>query len=218
NKTSVMLGLLVCALGISVSSSADARKANRQGTYVGQGYPNLTPSITAMPRNTPKANIVCWTPVWPAGGHCDGRRSRSIHSLADSARREWLLWRHQVGRSAPGRSLPQLLRRPSRRPRAPSAAPGDTRGIDRARVLISREGKCICDGRPRLELNRRFTVVVAGAAWVLCAVSAHAGPCTTAIAQFERAVRQSANNPDAGPMAPQSIGAQLNRQPTPGSM
>src|SRR5262249_19733005 len=79
-------------------------------------------------------------------------------------------------------------------------------------------GKCICDGRPRLELNRRFTVVVAGAASVLFAVSAHAGPCTTAIAQFERAVRQSANNPDAGPMAPQSIGAQLNRQPTPGSM
>ena len=156
--------------------------------------------------------------MWPAGGHCDGRRSRSIHSLADSARREWLLWRHQVGRSAPGRSLPQLLRRPSRRPPAPSAAPGDTRGIDRARVLISREGKCICDGRPRLELNRRFTVVVAGAASVLFAVSAHAGPCTTAIAQFERAVRQSANNPDAGPMAPQSIGAQLNRQPTPGSM
>jgi hypothetical protein len=64
NKTaSVMLGLLVCALGISVSSSsADARKASRQQrTYVGQGYPNPTPSITVMPRNTPKANIVCWT-------------------------------------------------------------------------------------------------------------------------------------------------------------
>jgi hypothetical protein len=58
NKTSVMLGLLVCALGISVSSSADARKANRQGTYVGQGYPNPTPSITAMPRNTPRANVM----------------------------------------------------------------------------------------------------------------------------------------------------------------
>jgi hypothetical protein len=63
NKTSVMLGLLICALGISVaSSSADARKANRQQrTYVGQGYPNPTPGITVMPRNTPKANIVCWT-------------------------------------------------------------------------------------------------------------------------------------------------------------
>jgi hypothetical protein len=44
----VMLGLLVCALGISVSSSADARKANRQGTYQG-AY-----------ANTPKANVVCW--------------------------------------------------------------------------------------------------------------------------------------------------------------
>jgi hypothetical protein len=63
NKTSVVLGLLVCALGISASSSsADARKANRQQrTYAGQGYANPTPGITVMPRNTPKANIVCWT-------------------------------------------------------------------------------------------------------------------------------------------------------------
>jgi hypothetical protein len=67
NKTSVMLGLLVCSLGISVSSSADARKANRQGTYVGQGNPNPTPGITAMPRNTPKENIVCWTPCGQPG-------------------------------------------------------------------------------------------------------------------------------------------------------
>jgi hypothetical protein len=67
NKTSVLLGLLACALGISVSSSADARKANRQGTYVDQGYPNPTPGITVMPRNTPKANIVCWTPCGQAG-------------------------------------------------------------------------------------------------------------------------------------------------------
>jgi hypothetical protein len=59
--TSVMLGLLVCALGVSVSSSADARKANRQPTYVNGGYPNPTPSITVMPRNTPKANVVCFT-------------------------------------------------------------------------------------------------------------------------------------------------------------
>ncbi|HYY38476.1 MAG TPA: hypothetical protein VE801_12115 [Xanthobacteraceae bacterium] len=59
--TSVMLGLLVCALGISVSSSADARKANRQPAYVNGGYPNPTPSITVMPRNTPKANVVCFT-------------------------------------------------------------------------------------------------------------------------------------------------------------
>ena len=67
NKTSAMLGLLICALGISVSSSADARKVNRQGAYVQPGYPNPTPSITVMPRNTPKANIVCWTPCGQPG-------------------------------------------------------------------------------------------------------------------------------------------------------
>ena len=67
SKTSVILGLLVCALGISVASSADARKAHRQATYVEQGYPNPTPGITAMPRNTPKANIVCWTPCGQPG-------------------------------------------------------------------------------------------------------------------------------------------------------
>jgi hypothetical protein len=48
SKTSVLLGLLVCALGVSVSSSADAREANRQGTYVDQGYPNPTPGITVI--------------------------------------------------------------------------------------------------------------------------------------------------------------------------
>jgi hypothetical protein len=48
--------------------------------------------------------------------------------------------------------------------------------------------------------------------------SADAGPCTSQIAQFEQAVRRSAGNPYAGPMAPQSIGAQLNRQPTPASI
>ena len=55
---------------------------------------------------------------------------------------------------------------------------------------------------------------------VLClsVASAHAGPCTSALAQFEQAVRQSAGNPNAGPMAPQSIGAQLDRQPTPASI
>jgi hypothetical protein len=55
---------------------------------------------------------------------------------------------------------------------------------------------------------------------VLClgVASAHAGPCTSAIAQFEQAVRQSAGNPNAGPMARQSIGAQFDRQPTLGSV
>jgi hypothetical protein len=44
--------------------------------------------------------------------------------------------------------------------------------------------------------------------------SAHAGPCTASIAQFEQAVRQSAGNPDAGPLAAQSVGAQLGHEPT----
>ena len=38
------------------------------------------------------------------------------------------------------------------------------------------------------------------------------------IAQFEAAIRQSAGNPNAGLTAPQSIGAQLDRQPTPDSL
>jgi hypothetical protein len=64
----------------------------------------------------------------------------------------------------------------------------------------------------------------ATAAWTVVAAlglgvaAAHAGPCTSKIAQFEQAVRQSAGNPNAGPMAPQSIGAQVDRQPTPASV
>jgi hypothetical protein len=60
--------------------------------------------------------------------------------------------------------------------------------------------------------------LVACGALLLCIASAHAGPCTESIAQFEQAVRQSAGNPYAGPMAPQTVGAQLDRQPTPASM
>jgi hypothetical protein len=67
-------------------------------------------------------------------------------------------------------------------------------------------------------MNRRFAVVVAGAALVLFAASPHAGPCSSKIAQFKQAVRQSANNPDAGPTAPQSVRALLDRQPTPASV
>jgi hypothetical protein len=45
-----------------------------------------------------------------------------------------------------------------------------------------------------------------------------AGPCTEQITQIEQAVRASASVPDAGPMAAQSVGAQLHRQPTPNSI
>ena len=65
----------------------------------------------------------------------------------------------------------------------------------------------------------RGTAAFVVAALVLSVASAaQAGPCSNAIAQFERGLRQSASNPDAGPFARQSIGAQLDRQPTPSSV
>ena len=68
-------------------------------------------------------------------------------------------------------------------------------------------------------MNRRANAAWVGAAALgLSIAAAHAGPCSSEIAKFEQAVRQSAGNPNAGPMAPQSIGAQLDRQPTPGSI
>src|SRR5260370_34619472 len=45
-------------------------------------------------------------------------------------------------------------------------------------------------------------------------VAADAGPCTKQIAAFEQSVRAAGKNPDAGPTARQTIGAQLGRQPT----
>jgi hypothetical protein len=68
-------------------------------------------------------------------------------------------------------------------------------------------------------MNRRaIAALIVFAGLGLGVAPAHAGPCTSQIAQFEQAVRQSAGNPNAGPMAPQSIGAQLGQQPTPGSV
>lgn len=68
-------------------------------------------------------------------------------------------------------------------------------------------------------MNRRTTTApIVVAILGLGVLSAHAGPCTKEIAKFERAVRQSANNPNAGPFGPQSIRAQLDHQPTPGSV
>src|SRR5262249_42497555 len=46
-------------------------------------------------------------------------------------------------------------------------------------------------------MNRRFAgPLIVGAALVFSIASARAGPCTSKIAQFEKAVCQSANNPD----------------------
>jgi hypothetical protein len=68
-------------------------------------------------------------------------------------------------------------------------------------------------------MNRRATTAfVAAAILGLGVPPVQAGPCSNEIAQFERAVRQSANSSSAGPTTPQLIGAQLDRQPTPGSV
>jgi hypothetical protein len=48
--------------------------------------------------------------------------------------------------------------------------------------------------------------------------AAQAGPCSEDIANFEAEKHESAGMPGAGLTAPQSIGAQLDRQPTPGSV
>jgi hypothetical protein len=88
-------GCFRVGLGMLLSSPANAKQRNRQQpAYGDQSYSG---GVTVMPRNTPRANVVCWT---SAGSHCDGRGSRSVHSPAASARRGWLLWRQQVGRSS----------------------------------------------------------------------------------------------------------------------
>jgi hypothetical protein len=67
-------------------------------------------------------------------------------------------------------------------------------------------------------MRRTPAIVVIAATLALGTVSANAGPCGADIAQFENTVRNSAGNPDAGPMGPQTIGAQLGHEPTPESI
>lgn len=66
--------------------------------------------------------------------------------------------------------------------------------------------------------RRALAALILGPALGLNLALAYAGPCTEEIAQFEKTVRDSKSQPDAGPGAPQSIGAQLDYQPTPQSM
>jgi hypothetical protein len=61
-------------------------------------------------------------------------------------------------------------------------------------------------------------IFVIAATIALSIVSADAGPCGADIAQFENTIRNSAMKPHAGPMGPQTIGAQLGHEPTPGSL
>jgi hypothetical protein len=64
----------------------------------------------------------------------------------------------------------------------------------------------------------RRSLVVVTAAFVLVGAGAQAGPCSTQIAQLQKQIGRSAEGPDNGPSAPQSLGAQLHHQPTPGAV
>jgi hypothetical protein len=46
------------------------------------------------------------------------------------------------------------------------------------------------------------------------AFSAYAGPCTAQIAQVEQRIGAASTNSEIGPSSPQTVGAQLGRQPT----
>jgi hypothetical protein len=45
--------------------------------------------------------------------------------------------------------------------------------------------------------------------------TAHSGPCTSQIEELERQIGRASSSAKSGPTAPQSIAAQLHRQPTP---
>jgi len=64
----------------------------------------------------------------------------------------------------------------------------------------------------------RRSLVVVTAAFVLVGAGAQAGPCSTQIAQLQKQIGRSAAGPENGPSAPQSLGAQLHHQPTPGAV
>src|SRR5262249_55127913 len=76
----------------------------------------------------------------------------------------------------------------------------------------------VTDQRRSRPMDRAVPAAFIVAIIFLSVAPAQAGPCTSEIAWFEQAVRRSAGNPNAGPMARQTIAAQLDRQPTPASI
>jgi hypothetical protein len=81
DMTSLSVGLVASILGLWVplSSSADAKQRNRQQ----QAYdtPGYVGGVTVMPRNTPRSNVVCWTPCNQPGAIVMGART-PIRSFA----------------------------------------------------------------------------------------------------------------------------------------
>jgi len=71
-------------------------------------------------------------------------------------------------------------------------------------------------------VDRSGITALASAALLVSTAAAQAGPCTKQIAEVEQQIMQLQATPSpsgAGqPSAPQTVGAQLHRQPTPGSV
>lgn len=61
-------------------------------------------------------------------------------------------------------------------------------------------------------------IVATSAALLFCVGNSLAGPCTAEIAAVERQIGATAAKPDSGATAPQSLSAQLHRQPTPSTV
>jgi hypothetical protein len=77
--------------------------------------------------------------------------------------------------------------------------------------------------RGKRRIDRLSLLIVATSAVVLCGGgNAWSGPCTAEISQLEQQISQSeAAPPPSGagtPSAPQTLGAQLHHQPTPGTV
>jgi hypothetical protein len=74
----------------------------------------------------------------------------------------------------------------------------------------------------RSVMNRLRILALAAVALVSGAATSQAGPCTNQIADVDQQIRQlRATVPPGGagePSAPQTLGAQLHHQPTPGSV
>ena len=71
-------------------------------------------------------------------------------------------------------------------------------------------------------MNRSGIMALAGAALVASAAGAQAGPCTKQITEVEQQILQLQATPASSgagqPSGPQTVGAQLHRQPTPQSV
>lgn len=67
-------------------------------------------------------------------------------------------------------------------------------------------------------MKKSMLALVLCAAFGLISERAQAGVCTKEVNQFEAAIQQSPVAPDAGPTAPETIGAMLGHQPTPASV